>query len=57
MVARRICYVDDVVLVAGTVKAAETLVKETIGNLKEVGLTVVAEKNPLDKPTEKRTLL
>ena len=39
-----ICYADDVVLVAGSVCAAETMVEETIGKLKEVGLAVGAQK-------------
>ena len=39
-----ICHADDVVLVAGSVCAAETMVEETIGKFKEVGLAVGAEK-------------
>ena len=51
-----ICYADDVVLVAGSVWAAETMVEETIGTLKEVGLAVGAE-NSLDEPTKERAQL
>ena len=44
-----ICYADDVVLVAVSVAAAETMVSEVIEKLKEVGLTVGAQKNTLDE--------
>ena len=39
-----ICYADDVVLIAVSVSAAETMVSEVIEKLKEVGLTVGAQK-------------
>ena len=39
-----ICYADDVVLAAASVAAAEVIVAEVIAKLKEVGLTVGAEK-------------
>ena len=39
-----ICYADDVVLIAVSVSAAETMVSEAIEKLKEVGLTVGAQK-------------
>ena len=39
-----ICYADDVVLVAASVAAAEVMVAEMIAKLKEVGLTVGAQK-------------
>ena len=39
-----ICYADDVVLVAASVAAAETMVSEVIAKLKEVGLSVGAQK-------------
>ena len=39
-----ICYADDVVLIAVSVSAAETMVPEVIEKLKEVGLTVGAQK-------------
>ena len=39
-----ICYADDVVLIAVSMSAAETMVSEVIGRLKEVGLTVGAQK-------------
>ena len=39
-----ICYADDVVLIAVSMSAAETMVSEVIGKLKEVGLTVGAQK-------------
>ena len=39
-----ICYADDVVLIAVSTSAAETMVSEVIGNLKKVGLTVGAQK-------------
>ena len=39
-----ICYADDVVLIAVSVSAAETMVSEVIGKLKEVGLMVGAQK-------------
>ena len=38
------CYADDVVLIAVSVSAAETMVSEVIEKLKEVGLTVGAQK-------------
>ena len=38
------CYADDVVLVAASVAAAEVMVTEVITKLKEVGLSVGAEK-------------
>ena len=39
-----ICYADDVVLIAVSVSAAETMVSEVIEKLKDVGLTVGAQK-------------
>ena len=39
-----ICYADDVVLIAVSVSAAETMVSEVIEKLKEVRLTVGAQK-------------
>ena len=39
-----ICYADEVVLIAVSVSAAEILVSEVIEKLKEVGLTVGAQK-------------
>ena len=39
-----ICHADDVVLIAVSVSAAETMVSEVIEKLKEVGLTVGAQK-------------
>ena len=39
-----ICYADDVVLVAVSVSAAEIMVTEVIAKLKEVGLSVGAQK-------------
>ena len=39
-----ICYADDVVLIAVSVSAAETMVSEVIEKLIEVGLTVGAQK-------------
>ena len=39
-----ICYADDVVLAAASVAAAEVMVSEVISKLKEVGLTVGAQK-------------
>ena len=39
-----ICYADDVVLIAVSVSAAEKMVSEVIEKLKEVGLTVGAQK-------------
>ena len=39
-----ICYADDVVSVAASVAAAEVMVTEVIAKLKEVGLTVGAQK-------------
>ena len=39
-----ICYADDVVLVAVSMSAAEIIVTEVISNLKEVGLSVGAQK-------------
>ena len=39
-----ICFADDVVLIAVSVSAAETMVSEVIEKLKEVGLTVGAQK-------------
>ena len=44
-----ICFADHVVLVAASVAAAEVMVAEVIAKLKEVGLTVSAQKNTLDK--------
>ena len=44
MVLAAICYADDVVLVAASVAAAEVMVAEVIAKLKEVGLTVGAQK-------------
>ena len=38
------CYADDVVSVAASVAAAEVMVTEVIAKLKEVGLTVGAQK-------------
>ena len=38
------CYADDVVLVAASVAAAEVMVAEAIAKLKEVGLSVGAQK-------------
>ena len=52
-----ICYADDVALVAGSVRATEMLVEETMGKLREVGLTVGCGENLLDKPTEENTQL
>ena len=40
-----ICYADDVVLIAVSMSAAETIVSDVIGKLKEVGLTVGAQKH------------
>ena len=40
-----ICYADDVVLIAVSMSAAEIMVKEVIEKLKEVGMTVGAQKN------------
>ena len=42
-----ICCADDVVLVAASVAAAEVMVAEVMAKLKEVGLTVGAEKTHL----------
>ena len=39
-----ICYADDVVLVAVSMSAAEIMVTEVIAKLKEVGLSVGAQK-------------
>ena len=39
-----ICYADDVVLIAALVAAAEVMVVEVIAKLKEVGLSVAAQK-------------
>ena len=39
-----ICYVDDVVLIGVSVSAAETMVSEVIEKLKDVGVTVGAQK-------------
>ena len=39
-----ICYADDVVLVAVSMSAAEIMVSEVIAKLKEVGLSVGAQK-------------
>ena len=39
-----ICYADDVVLVAVSMSAAEKMVTEVIAKLKEVGLSVGAQK-------------
>ena len=39
-----ICYADDVVLVTVSMSAAETMVSEVIEKLKEVGLSVGAQK-------------
>ena len=39
-----ICYADDVVLIAVSVSAAETMESEVIEKLKDVGLTVGAQK-------------
>ena len=39
-----ICYADDVVLIAVSVTAAETMVSEVIEKLKEVGLTIGAKR-------------
>ena len=47
-----ICHADDVVLVAVSVTAAEVTVTEVIAKLKEVGLTVGAQKNTLDRLPE-----
>ena len=38
------CYADDVVLVAASVDAVEVMVAEVIAKLKEVGVSVGAQK-------------
>ena len=47
-----ICYADDVVLVAVSMSAAKIMVTEVIAKLKEVGLSVGAQKNTLDELPE-----
>ena len=44
-----ICDADNVVLIAVSVSAAETMVSELIEKLKDVGLTVGAQNNTLDE--------
>ena len=46
-----ICYADDVVLIAVSVSAAETMVSEVIEKLKEVGLTVGAQRTHWTSPS------